>query len=381
MGYIGVLDEVPSFAQSFARNFSQGLSRGISRGADFAQKMALQKARRNTGPSEQELVEAGFSPEEAKMYSTFSVGGRTQFAKELLEERKRGLTPDGRLQSEQGNQDQMFSDIMSKLSENGQEGEFTEKGAQRQESELADRAYEEIEERETENNLDNYIKGQDKGLTPAEKVRRGTERYKSGKPIYDAAGNKLREFSKIKRNLGILDDLAKSKKLPSYFGRLNVDSDGNLKLPFASSPEAQRFVKIINEFASGAKDTYGSRVTNFDLAQYLKQFPNLMNSEQGIKDLIEHINLTNDINSVYYKNLKNVFDKAGGVRNIDSDVAESLAEKMSEKQTEKLSEKFKNIGTLEKLPPAHKNKGQQFQDEETGEIYTSDGSSWIKQGK
>jgi uncharacterized protein YktA (UPF0223 family) len=239
---------------------------------------------------------------------------------------------------------------------------------------------EQKQEEATDKNLDEYIKEQDLGLTPAERVKRGAERYKTGLPVFQQAGDKLRAITHNKRNLDTLDNLLKSGNLPKGLGRLNVDSDGNLKLPFLASREAQRFVKVINEFASGAKDTYGSRVTNFDLTQYLKQFPNLLNSAEGVKDLIEHIDIVNDINSVYYKNLKNVFDKAGGVRNIDADIAESLAEKKSEKQIEKLSEKFNKIGTVEKLPAAHKNKGESFQDDETGEVYVSDGTSWIKQG-
>ena len=135
--------------------------------------------------------------------------------------------------------------------------------------------------------------------------------------------------------------------------------------------------RSINEFAAGAKDTYGSRVTNFDLAQYLKQFPSLMNSEEGMKQLVDQLKIVNDINSVYYKNLKNVYERAGGVRKIDADIAESLAEKMSEKQVEKFSKKFADIGSFPSLPNPSEFKGRKIKDEETGQILMSNGTDWV----
>lgn len=345
---VQILPEVPSFGTSLARNLGHGLSRGLNRAADFYEKMKLNKQKDVHGLSEKDLLESGVSPEDAKLFSKFTVGGQTQLAKDILESRKRG-------------------------------GSSTDAESQQQSSNENPQSESQDNEETPEQDIRGYLRDQDKGLTPSERIRRGAERYKTGLPVYQSAGDKLRSLSHTKRNLDILKDLSKSNKLPSGLGRLNVDEDGNLKLPFLASKEAQRFVKTVNEFASGAKDTYGSRVTNFDLAQYLKQFPNLLNSKEGINDLVEHINIINDINSVYYKNLKSVFDRSGGVRNIDTDVAESLAEKKSQKEIEKLTKKFAQIGTSEKLPAAHKNKGISFQDEETGEIFKSDGTSWIKQ--
>jgi hypothetical protein len=157
---------------------------------------------------------------------------------------------------------------------------------------------------------------------------------------------------------------------------LNVNKEGNLALPFAASPEAQRFVKTLNEFSANAKDTYGSRVTNFDLQQYLKRFPTLLNSEEGRRQIIEQMKIVNEINSVYYKNLQDVFSKAGGARKIDSDVAEDLAEKRSQQSISELVKKFDSIGTFTSLPAASEFKGKKFRNKETGEVLISDGVNW-----
>lgn len=158
---------------------------------------------------------------------------------------------------------------------------------------------------------------------------------------------------------------------------MNVDKEGNLKLPFLASADAQRYVKTLNEFSSGAKGTFGARVTNFDLAQYMKRFPTLLNTKEGRRQLLEQMKLVNQLNSVYYKNLKKVYDEAGGVRNIDSDRAEYLAEKLSEPITEQLTQKFKQIGQFSSKPSPAEFKGKRIRDKETGEIFISNGENWI----
>ena len=167
---------------------------------------------------------------------------------------------------------------------------------------------------EEDDELQNIISNQDEGLTSVEKVKRESERFKIGQPVREEASTKIRGFGRDKERLAILDSLTRSGKLPKDFGLVNVDKEGNLRLPFAASPEAQRFIKTLNEFSSSAKETYGSRVTNFDLAQFMKRFPTLLNSEEGRKQILEQMKIVNEINSVYYKNLQDIFSKAGGAR-------------------------------------------------------------------
>ena len=374
---VNVYEDQPSFGQIMGRglggNISSFLSEGLKEkfknkreeklskkfqeqfGFDLPEearnefyKSFGQSAGKNQGLYEQ-LIEMGIDPQEASLYSKLTTGGQTQFAKDLLEGKKRGMSH--------------FTDSalkpVKKLEGLGQEELQQPMEAEQKPDELAE-----------------YLSKQDQGLTPAEKVRRASERYKTGLPIAQEANTKLKTFTRDKERFEILKNLDSSKKLPKNFGRLNIDKDGNLRFPFASSPEAQRFVKTINEFSSGAKDTFGSRVTNFDLVQFLKRFPNLMNSSEGRKQIIQQMEVVNKINSVYYKNLKNILDKAGGVRNIDIDVAESLAEKASDPKIQQLAKKFSEIGNFPTLPSAQEHKGRKIKDEETGEVLESDGKNW-----
>jgi len=322
-----------SFSEELGSGIGRGLERGVERGLDFANQMSSLKYQ---GKDKQKIKEAlmghGVSEQEADLYTTLTTGGQTAFVKDLLEEKKRS--------SKAENQFKGYSD--------------------------AD------EDRE----IKNILKSQDEGLTPAEKVARSKERFASGEKVRSEAQSKLRALTGDKRNLEVLDSLNKTSKLPEDFGRLNVDSDGNLRFPFAASPESQRFIKTLNEFSSNAKDTFGSRVTNFDLSQYMKRYPTLLNSKEGRRQLLDQMKIVNDLNAVYYKNLDEVYRKAGGARSIDSDVAEDLAMRKSEPKVTELSKKLSQIGQFESLPSAAEFPGKKIRNRETGEIMISDGVEW-----
>jgi len=287
------------------------------------------------------LQTKGLSKEDADLYVDLTTGGQTAFAKDILEGRKRGINTLTQPQGGAGPQVQATP-----------EDEFK-----------------------------SYLSENDAGLTPAEKVARGKERFATGSSIYTENTNKLRSLERDKERFNILESLDKSGKLPKDMGRLNVKSDGNLALPYLASPESQRFVKTLNEFSAGAKDTFGSRVTNFDLQQYLLRYPTLLNSVDGRRQVIEQMKIVNSINKSYASNLKKVYDDAGGSRNIDSDAAERFAEKLSKPEVDQLATKFAEIGSFESLPSAKEFKGKKILNEATGERLVSDGINWNPETK
>lgn len=381
----------PNFASSFGRSLGQGIGnlpemlmakRQQMADTDFGKKLGLPLSGKESGDLRKEaIVQAlkgvsrnpyaeehakylesqGLSPEEAHFIASQTPGAKTQLTKDFLEKKQRGFLP---------SQNQEVQQLFPK--------ESSREFAQREIEKYRDKKDpDRMTKRNVEKELFEILSSQDKGLTPSEKVKRGKERFDSGLKIYQEAGAKLRGFSRDKERLDILDSLNKSDKLPKNLARANVDKEGNLRLPFASTPEAERYVKVLNEFSTGAKDTFGSRVTNFDLSQYLKRYPTLLNSAEGRKQLIKQMKIVNDINSVYYKNLKDIYTKAGGVRNIDADVAEDLAERMSEDKIGSLVEKFNEIGDFTSLPSASEFKGRKIKNEKTGEILISDGENWL----
>ena len=324
----------------------QGAIRGLKEGfEDIRQKAEEHKkedALRNS------LISTGLSPQQADLYMQFTKGGQTKFAEKILEDMQRSK-------------------------------EVSSKGG--------------IGDEFTDEDITEFVSQQDEGLTPKERVKRQSERYQSGLKPYQEATTKLKSAADNKRRIETLESIDKTGKLPKGLGRWNVDKYGNLRAPFAAGAEAERYTKIINEWVNGAKDSFGARVTGFELQAFMKQFPNLANSKEGRKQIYEQMKIINDINSVFYKNLKNVVSKAGGIRNIDWDLATELAEKKSEKEIDRLSEKLINLTpestdsiiienktTGRKKQLSAKNaKGKKVEDPDTGEVMISDGIKWIPQ--
>lgn len=181
----------------------------------------------------------------------------------------------------------------------------------------------------------------DKGLTPKERTRRQEDRYAKNLPLYQELEKKRVGLESEKDALTVLEDLSPQI---GAIERLNINPQtGELILPALASKEAQRFVKTINDFTTKAKDTYGARVTNFELDRFLKRLPTLANSEEGRTEIIKQMQIINDINKKKEDNLNRIFDEYGGIRNIDFDQAERLADKRSKPEVDNLRKEFSKI--------------------------------------
>lgn len=168
-----------------------------------------------------------------------------------------------------------------------------------------------------------------------------TEIRKSNAPIFQENNEKLKSLKTEATSLKTLDSLNKGGKLPKKLGRVFIDKEGHIK-PWAQilslvPPEAERFVKTINQFTKNAKDYYGSRVTNFDLAQFMKQLPTLMNSEEGRDMIIKDMEVSNREMSLYNNALKKVYQHYG-LDGITEEQADEIAEQMIAPEVEKINE-------------------------------------------
>jgi hypothetical protein len=358
----------------------------IKTGLESIQKQKLFEQQINAKRDQQDIdseadqenfatIQENFGDKFAKIWQAAPQGARTELVKSALEAIGRGYDLNQLLEdsAQKRLSPKSIQDQKNGLVDNG-EDQFEDKM-----SPIAEN-HQTTPEKEILNRLRASLKSQDEGLLPNEKIARGKERYASGSKVYLEASDKLKALKDDQDRYHILSKLEESKKLPKNLGRLNIDNEGNLRFPYGSTPEAERFVKTLNEFSASAKNTFGARVTNFDLAQYMKRYPSLLNSAEGRRQILQQLKIVNEINSVYYKNLKKVYDKAGGARNIDSDVAQRFAEELSENSVGKLRTKFDEIGLFPTLPSASEFKDKKIRDEKTGEILISDGENWVPQG-
>ena len=265
-----------------------------------------------------ETIGKYFGPEAAEIYPELTEGGKTNFFQSLLDARTRNIP---------------IPDFI---------GQYIQQNPQ----DL--KANEEVpNERPNENGTNPKIKDPDSGLSPSERVARQEKRYDKNLPLYEEEHHKLRALQHQNETLEVLNDLNESKKLPSGFGRLNVDyKTGRLNIPALANPETQRFVKTINEFLANAKDTFGARISNFELDTFLQGLPTLANTEEGRREILKQMKYFNEIQSTYQTELTNVIEEAGGIRHIDWDHAQRLAEKKSLPKVQEAKNQFKNSSKI-----------------------------------
>jgi len=144
------------------------------------------------------------------------------------------------------------------------------------------------------------------------------------------------------------------------------------------SPEAQEAVKLIIDSTSNIKDTYGARVTNFDLQTYLKKLPSLLNSHEGRQRVLRDLQLMNQVNQIHNTGIGEVFEEAGGTDKIPFSTAERRFNQKYGKQLHEMRERFVHPEkeTFSERPNPEKYLGRKIKNPETGEIFISDGKEW-----
>lgn len=176
--------------------------------------------------------------------------------------------------------------------------------------------------------------------TPKERASLKSELLKSNNKEYADVSDSLRGANREMVRLDQLSRLNESGKLPQGFGRMNVNwTTGDILIPSLATPEAQLFVKTVNDFTTTAKDTYGARVTNFELGAFMKRLPTLANSEEGRRVILEQMKAVKELDALYDRSIKQVYDHYG-MQRIDRATAERIAEKMRQPQEERLMKRF-----------------------------------------
>jgi len=169
-------------------------------------------------------------------------------------------------------------------------------------------------------------------------------------------------------------------KLPSSFTAALFTKDGNINDIVYSqmSPQAQEAIKLIIDSTSGIKDTYGARITNFDLQTYLKKLPSLLNSPEGKQRVLRDLQIMNKLNKMHADGIMEVFEEAGGTDKIPYSTAEKKYKAKFAKQEQSLREMFVHPEKekFNEMPAASKYLGKKIKNPETGEIFISDGVEW-----
>ena len=170
-------------------------------------------------------------------------------------------------------------------------------------------------------------------------------------------------------------------KFPSSITAALFTKDGELRPAAAASlsPEAQESVKLIADNLTGLKDSFGSRVTNFDIQSYMKRLPTLLNSSEGRRRVLRDLRMMNDLNQQHTQGVLDVVDRYGGPGKISISKAERIFKKEFAPRMKEIREEFVNPEkkAFSSLPSAKMYVGRTVVDEETGQQLRSDGNDWV----
>lgn len=170
-------------------------------------------------------------------------------------------------------------------------------------------------------------------------------------------------------------------KFPSSISVGLLTKDGELRPTAAAalSPEAQEAVKLVADNLSGAKDTFGARVTNFDLQAYMKRLPTLLNSAEGRRRVLRDLRLMNKLNTMHDQGVLEIIEREGGPEKISLSQAERRYRKENAQAIDAIKKEFVSPEkhAFSGKPDAKVYSGRIIVDEETGEKFRSNGKEWV----
>lgn len=152
----------------------------------------------------------------------------------------------------------------------------------------------------------------------------------------------------------------------------------------AANAQEREFSKIIVNQLRKAKDTFGSRVTNFDAQKYLEGFPSLADNPQARSAVIKDLQKVNEINNIYSKALDEVY-RTYKKDAISPSEAERIAEDIAMNDVERLYEQYAEVSpeqssqNFDILPNPSQYQGRTIKNNDTGQVLRSDGKRWIPQ--
>lgn len=155
---------------------------------------------------------------------------------------------------------------------------------------------------------------------------------------------RVKEFA-----LSELEALENRGNLPDKLGIVEVRGDGSLRLPAASHPDAQEYVKVINDFQRQAKDVFGARVTNFELERFMATLPGLLNSKQGRRQIIDYMKRVHKIEKAYHQAREDVL-RHYGADVLDPYEVNRMANDIVNQQHGELIDEINKLDNLQNFP-------------------------------
>lgn len=330
---------IPKNQPSFLEHFFGGINKGMERGHEFSKlaeqarfQKELQSAKQQSDLSanlmDYDTVKKFAGQDVADFYKAAPVGGKTKIVQAIIDSMQRGEKFGDTLGAASGapTQESPQPSIEEITSDNENEAIRTEKPSS------------------NKLNLPDYnIRPQ--GFTPKEWAQARTGWSKSNNETLNTARDRLKGNKRDVLGTKKLQKL--SPNLPEGLERWVINpSNGEVykvaQLAQKAPTAAQEWVKEIARFGNRAKDAYGSRVTNFDLYQYMKQFPSLLNSREGRDNILKMMEINYELDSLYDKAVQRIIDQKGA-GNIPPEEVDRVARMLIKDREQELFDQYLNL--------------------------------------
>lgn len=264
---------------------------------------------------------------EAEAVSAMTVGAQTAYWKDYIEQKRRDYSG--------------AQDTTSDQSGMKQPGEISAP----QQREERPSSFEELESEYQFPKLQMFS-----NQLPKERQKRESEFYKENAKRYMELSDSIKNSDKMDLSLGGAEILNDSHKLPEGIERIQINPiTGELFYAAGANAETQEFVKIINDFTTQAKDSYGARVTNFELDRFMKRLPGLLNSEEGRRIILKQMRVQNQIDKLEKSSERQVYDHYS-LRGVDIQKADVIGRNLRKKKESELRNQYnKNLNDLKNL--------------------------------
>ena len=170
-------------------------------------------------------------------------------------------------------------------------------------------------------------------LTKGKNRKEGMDRLNKMEKLVDKGGLPIATFYNLYKNLE-----ESSGHLSSI-----INPVGTLlrSIQRQTSPNTEMFEKLSNQFIKGAKDIFGSRITDNDLKAYMAQIPTLGNTDEGKRAIIKDMQSAYEAEDLMQWYAKRIIKENGG--KIPNDLQAQVEERTGP-ELDRLAAKFMNAG-------------------------------------
>lgn len=170
--------------------------------------------------------------------------------------------------------------------------------------------------------------------------------------------------------LGRQKELNKSGKLPHPLQTKFLRDFG---MEWALNPEGQEFAGLEKEFLKGARSIFGGRVTNFEMSQFLRGIPTLMQSKEGRDRIIRNLEIMAKLKKLKADVTHKILKKSEFP---PANLSDLVAQKSKNKREALLNDFVTGGQTLKDMPNAAANSGKLLKTPE-GTWKRSNGKDWV----